>query len=578
MHRVETSLSLRKLAAGALMCSIFGAAVAQSAPPADTVWVGGDILTMEGDQPRYVQALAVREGRITAAGNRAEVMRHKGPATKVVNLRGRTLIPGFVDSHSHLSDYAASLEQATLNPPPVGKVTSIPGIIAEMRSLQKRLGVTPGTVLVGSGYDQDELVEKRHPTAADIDVAFPDTPVILRHTSGHMLVANSAAMKLAGITADTADPEGGAILRKPGSKEPTGLMQEMAVQAFLPLIAAPKPIEKEFDLLRRAQLHYAQHGVTTAADHLVMEDRLPVLERAARENQLIIDVVATPAFIFADKVVGTGRLRWGEYEGHLKWGGLKIAVDGSPQGKTAFLSQSYLTPVPGCTGDCKGFSNLNQKQLDALFLLAYRNGVQLLSHCNGDASIDMMIRGHESAVAALGGQQTDRRTIIVHSQVMRPDQLDAYARLGLLPTFFSAHTYYWGDVHLANLGASRAGFISPAASAARRGIVFGNHTDTIVTPIDQMFLLWTAVNRTSRSGKVVGAAERLTPYQALKAQTANGAYLYFEEKTKGTLSAGKVADLVVLDRNPLKVKSAAIRDIKVLETVKEGRTLWQRGP
>lgn len=551
--------------------------VAARAQAAQTIYTGGDILTMEGNAPRYAQALAVRDGRIAAVGSRAAVMKLKGPETRVVDLRGRTMIPGFVDSHSHLSDYAGSLEQGNLNPPPIGKVERIADIITEMKALKARLNAPAGMLLIGSGYDQDLLAEKRHPTAADLDAAFPDEPVVLRHASGHMLVANSAAMKMARVSADTPDPEGGTILRKPGTKEPEGLMQEMAMQAFLPMMTAPKPIEKEFELLRRAQQHYAQFGVTTAADHLIMEDRLPVMERAAREKQLFIDVVAAPAFIYANKVVGTGRIRWGEYDNHLKWGGLKIAVDGSPQGKTAFVSQSYLTPVPGCEKDCKGFPNLNQKQVEGLLELAYRNGVQLYSHCNGDAAVDMMIRGHERVQAALGGQK-DRRTLIIHSQIMRPDQLDAYRRLGLLPTFFTAHTHYWGNVHLANLGRQRAGFISPLASANRKGVIHGNHTDTIVTPIDQMSLLWTAVNRVSRTGQVVGAAERVSPYLGLKAQTSHGAYLYFEEKEKGTLSSGKVADLVILDRNPLKVKPMAIRDIKVQETIKAGRTVYPLTP
>ncbi len=547
------------------------------AQPAQTIYTGGDILTMEGATPRYAQALAVRDGRIVRVGSRSDVMTLKGAQTQVVELRGRTLIPGFVDSHSHLSDYAGSLEQGNLNPPPIGKVERIADIITEMKALKARLNAPAGTLLVGSGYDQDLLAEKRHPTAADLDAAFPDEPVVLRHASGHMLVANTAAMKSVGISAATPDPEGGTILRKPGSKEPEGLMQEMAMQAFMPMLTAPRPIEKEFELLKRAQQHYAQFGVTTAADHLIMEDRLPVMEEAIRNKQFFIDVVAAPAFIYANKVVGTGRIRWGEYDNHLKWGGLKIAVDGSPQGKTAFVSQTYLTPVPGCEKDCKGFPNLNQKQVDGLLQLAYKNGVQIYSHANGDAAVDMMIRGHEQAVAAVGGPKKDHRTLIIHSQIIRPDQLDAYKRLGLLPTFFSAHTHYWGDVHLANLGAQRAGFISPLASANRKGVIHGNHTDTIVTPIDQMALLWTAVNRVSRTGQVVGASERVSPYQGLKAQTANGAYLYFEEKTKGTLSPGKLADLVILDRNPLKVPPASIRDIKVLETIKEGQTVFRAG-
>jgi predicted amidohydrolase YtcJ len=209
-------------------------------------------------------------------------------------------------------------------------------------------------------------------------------------------------------------------------------------------------------------------------------------------------------------------------------------------------------------------------------LACYKNNVQLFSHCNGDASIDMMIKGHEFAIRALGDSTSDRRTVIIHSQIMRPDQMNAYKKYNMLPSFFTNHTYYWGDVHIANLGKERASYLSPLRAAFDQGIMATNHTDNIVTPMDQMFLLWTSVNRISRNGVVVGEAQRITPYEGLKALTINGAHEYFEEGAKGSLKAGKLADLVILDRNPLKVDKAAIRDIKVVETVKEGKTVYKR--
>ncbi|MFZ4748524.1 MAG: amidohydrolase family protein, partial [Sphingomonas sp.] len=184
--------------------------------------------------------------------------------------------------------------------------------------------------------------------------------------------------------------------------------------------------------------------------------------------------------------------------------------------------------------------------------------------------------GHENAEKVLATPGKDRRTIIIHSQIMRPDQLDAYAKLGLLPTFFTNHVYYWGDVHYANLGPERAAFISPLASAFKRGIRATNHTDAIVTPVDPMFLLWTSVNRVTREGRLLGEAERVTPYRGLQALTVNAAYEYFEEASKGTLEAGKRADFVVLDKNPLKVEPMAIKDIRVVETLKDGKRVYRR--
>jgi hypothetical protein len=539
-----------------------------------TVYSGGDILTMVGDQPQYVEALAVRDGRIVAVGSKSDVVKAAGGRLQQIDLAGKTLLPGFIDAHSHILNYADSLAQGNLAPQPIGKITRIADLVAEMQRLQRETKAAPGEWLIGQGYDQDFLVEKRHPTADDLDAAFPENPVVLLHASGHMLVANSLALKAAGVGAETKDPVGGTFIRKPGGSEPAGLVQEMAMYSFQSFIKAPRKPEVDIDLLKRAIDHYTANGYTTAAEHLLMPEKMPLIESAADQGVFKIDLVAAPAFTIAKEIIGTGKLKWGEYRNGLKYVGIKVAVDGSPQGKTAFLTKPYRTPVPGCSNDCHGFSNITQDDLNALFILAYRHKVQLFSHCNGDAAIDMMIKAHQFAEQQLGEVNPDRRTVIIHSQIMRPDQLDSYKKFGLLPSFFSNHVFYWGDVHLANLGAERAGFISPLASAFARGIKASNHTDATVTPTDPMFLLWTSVNRLTRSNKVLGENERITPYQGLVAMTANAAWEYFEEKTKGTLEVGKIADLVILTENPLKVDAGAIKDIKVLETVKAGKTVF----
>ena len=541
-----------------------------------TVYSGGDILTMAGAEPAYAEALAVRDGKILAIGTRAEVAKAAGAGAAQVDLAGRTLLPGFIDGHSHLLNYADSLVQANLNPPPIGGVTTIADIIEALRKLKADMKAGPGDPLIGQGYDQDMLAERRHPTAADLDAAFPENPVILVHASGHMLVANSSAFKAVKIDASTPDPEGGTILRKPGGREPLGLVQEMGMYPFQPILKGARKPEVDLDLVKRAVAHYAANGYTTASEALVLGEKMPVIEAAADAGAFSIDVIALPAFTMAAEVVGTGKIKWGEYRKGLKYAGLKIAVDGSPQGKTAYLTKPFLTPVPGCKTDCRGFPNLTQDQVNQLVLLTYKNGVQMFSHCNGDAAIDMMIAGHENAEKVLATPGKDRRTVIIHSQIMRADQLDAYAKHGLLPSFFSNHVYYWGDVHYANLGPERAAFISPLASAFKRGIRATNHTDATVTPTDPMFLLWTSVNRVTRDGRVLGEAERVTPYQGLQALTVNGAYEYFEEASKGTLEVGKRADFVVLDKNPIKVAPMTLKDIRVVETIKDGKRVHPR--
>jgi predicted amidohydrolase YtcJ len=552
------------------------APTAPQTPPASVVQVysGGDILTMAGTEPAYAEALAVREGHIISVGSKDEVLKAAGPGALQVDLKGGTLLPGFIDGHSHLLNYADSLVQANLNPPPIGPVQSIADLIAQIRTLKTTLKGDDSTLLIGQGYDQEFLAEKRHPTAADLDAAFPTNPVVLVHTSGHMLVANTAALRAAQVTAETPDPAGGTILRKKGSREPEGLVQETGMMPFVAMLKGPRPPEESSRLIHRAVEHYASYGVTTAAEHLVMPSQIPALEAAADQGALSIDLVAAPYYAMADALIGTGKIHWGEYRKGLKYAGLKLALDGSPQGKTAFLSKPYLTKVPGCQKNCRGFANMTQDDVNRLMLLAYRNKVPVFAHCNGDAAIDMMIAGHKFAEHELGETSTDRRTVVIHSQIMRPDQLAAYKQYGLIPSFFTNHVYYWGDTHLANLGPERAAYLSPLNSALKLGIPATNHTDNIVTPLDPMFLLWSSVNRQTRSGVVLGEAERVTPYDGLRALTVNGAHQYFEEATKGTLEAGKLADLVLLDRNPLKVEPAAIKDIKVLKTVKAGTVVY----
>jgi len=545
---------------------------------ADAIYFGGDIITMEGDKAQYVEAVVVKNGKIILVGTKEEAEQLQGENTEMNDLKGKTLLPGFIDGHSHILTVADGTVQANLSPAPIGKVAAIADIFSSLNELKKQQNFSNTDLLIGWGYDQDFLKEKRHPTAAELDLAFPTNPVILMHTSNHMLVANTLAFKLAGVSAATKDPVGGTFIRKKGSQALEGLVQEMAMAAFTPLTKKSLSDEQEFKKLKAAQNYYASCGITTASEHLLMAEKLPLLQRAAATKQLFIDIEAAPAFLMAKEVLGTGKIEWGVLNNHLKYCGLKMAVDGSPQGKTAFLTKAYATPVPGCSHDCKGFPNLTQEQVNGLMLACYKNNVQVYSHCNGDASIDMMIKGHENAVKQTGDSTSERRTIIIHSQIVRPDQLLLYKKYKMIPSFFTNHTYYWGDVHLANLGKERADFISPMKSAMDNGIMCTNHTDGSVTPMDQLFLLWTSVNRISRNGVVVGEAERINPYEGLKALTINGAFEYFEEKTKGSLKTGKLADLVILDKNPLKVQANEIKYIKVLETIKEGKSVYKQQP
>ena len=541
--------------------------------PADTIYYNGSILTMV-DANRQVEAIAVKDGKIFQVGTQKEVGKSNGATTQMVDLKGKTLLPGFVDGHSHFSFTTSILELANLNSPPVGNVKNISDIITQLKNHQKERAIPKGEWIVGWGYDQDQLAEKRHPNKLDLDEAFPDNPVYLMHVSGHLSTVNSKALEVSKIDGKIPDPPGGVIVRLPNSNEPSGVLQETASSAMRGRIPTPDA-EELLSLIEKAQDYYAARGVTTAQDGLTDMKTMQLLQKVAEADKFKIDIEALASFQYAKEFIGNPDFPFGESINGFRIAGLKIVSDGSPQGKTAYFSKPYLTEVPGCMHDCRGFPILELEPLTQLVTACYQNNIQLFTHCNGDGAIDLFFEAHDKAVASLPSPKDDLRSVIIHSQFVRPDQLEKYAKEKMIPSFFTNHAFFWGDVHLENLGEERASFLSPLKTATEMGITYTNHTDFMVTPLNQLFLLWTSVNRTTRTEKVLGPDERLTPWQGLKALTINGAYQHQQEDVKGTLEVGKLADLVVLNQNPLIVDPDAIKDIKVVETIKEGETIFK---
>jgi predicted amidohydrolase YtcJ len=320
---------------------------------------------------------------------------------------------------------------------------------------------------------------------------------------------------------------------------------------------------------------YAAAGVTTAQEGATHMSEVSVLERGAKENKLFIDVISYPLFTEMDTLFKVHPPKdFGKYTNHFKLGGIKITVDGSPQGRTAYFTTPYLTDGPGGEKNWHGEPSFSQDIANQLLKRIYDAGLQSTFHANGDAAIDMCIKAHEFAS---GGNPTkDRRTTIIHAQFIRKDQIDKFFEYKLIPSFYTEHTYFFADTHIKLRGLEQASFISPMKTAISKGLRPTNHTDFNVVPIDQMFVVWSAVNRISRNGVVIGAEERISPYQALQAITTNVAYQYFEENSKGSLKAGKLADLVILDQNPLKVAPMKLKDIKVVETFKEGKSIFKK--
>jgi predicted amidohydrolase YtcJ len=549
-----------------------GATGSLLAAPAERIIRGGPVVTVNPAQPT-AEAVAIAAGRIMAVGSEAEVMKLAGPATVITELAGRTLVPGFVDGHSHLFSVVTVQTDALCASPPAGPCATVADVVRQLKDVQSRRRIPVGGFVMGYGYDPDLLAEKRPPTKQELDAAFPDNPVMIVHVSGHGAMLNSQALARFGITAATPTPAGGVIGREPGSQEPSGLLFETAFLPIFSKLPGPGP-DETLELLRTGQQLYARAGITTAQEGATMKEQLDLLRVAASRGLLEIDVVALPFITEIDEVFGGKPPRAEEdYSGRLRIGGVKIVADGSPQGKTSWFTKPYLNGGPTGEKDWRGEPTFKQAELNALVQKVYDGGAPLFVHVNGDAAIDSFLEAHR---AAADDPSRPRGTVGVHSQFIRRDQLEKYRAWSITPSFFTIHCFYFGDVHVANRGVAQADFISPLKTARRLGLRPSNHTDFNVAPLDQLFTIHTAVNRVSRSGRVLGEGERVTPLEALEAVTIDGARQYGEESRKGSIEPGKVADLVILSGNPLTVDPAAIKEIRVDETIKEGQTIWPR--
>jgi predicted amidohydrolase YtcJ len=553
------------------------AALAHGQDPqlADSIYVNGTIITVNDKQPT-AEAIAVRDGNILAVGTKSEVLTHKAKDTRVIDLGGKTLLPGFVDGHSHFGGLVFGWGSPTLYPPPVGTVQSIADIQKILRDYIVANHIPAGQPVSASGYDDSLLKEHRHPNRADLDAITTDQPLCLHHVSGHLVTCNSAAFKQAGITRDTPNPPGGRIFHDPVTGEPSGVLGDRA-SGLIGRIFPAKTIEdakKNFDAV---QQYYAAFGYTTVQEGATSGNVVRLLKEENAAGNLKLDVVSYPTGEGVDRLIEDQGITIGKvYDRHLKFEGVKLFGDGSPQGKTAFFTEPYLHPPSDADADYHGLALLTQEQFNAAYDKFFERGWQVQTHCNGDACIDRLLTAVTLAEKKYGAG--DRRPVVIHSQVVRPDQLDKYVELHVIPSYFEAHTFYWGDWHRDEiLGPKRAAFISPLHTSLEKGIIFSIHSDAPVTPPNALFLYWAAVNRLTRTDKILGPAERVDSLTALKALTIWPAYQQFDEKIKGTLEPGKYADFVILAENPLTVDPIHIKDIKIVETIKNGQTIWKRG-
>lgn len=555
---------------------IGGRSMAQTARDASTaVFTGGPILTIDDAMPT-AEAVAVRNGVIVAVGSLDAARAAAGRGARAVNLDGRTLLPGFFDPHGHVAMVGLQARYANLLPAPDGQGDDIPAlqrITRDWMNAHEAL-VRDTQLVIGFGYDDSQLKEHRHPTGEELDAISDAVPILFLHQSGHLGAANGAALAAAGVTASTPDPDGGAFRRKDGSQQPNGVMEETALFAVMGALFARLDLQANLEMIREGARFYSSFGYTTAQDGRSSTDTCRMIAMLAERGELPIDILSFPDILTSTDVMATPLYRR-KYVGKYRIGGVKLTLDGSPQGKTAWLSQPYYVPPEGKPASYRGYPAVTEQQaLDAVEL-AFRNDWQIEVHANGDAAIDLLIGAVREATVKHGAK--DRRPVLIHGQTTRMDQLDDLKTLGVVPSLFPMHTFYWGDYHRDSvLGPRRAEIISPCHSVLRRGMRFTTHHDAPVANPDSMRVLSATVTRRTRSGDILGADECVPVDIALKAMTLWAAWQHYEDDRKGSLAVGKLADLALLDANPLTIDPDRLAGIKVQAAYKEGEEVWRR--
>lgn len=537
---------------------------------ADTIFFGEHILTMDDSR---VEAVAIRGERILATGTREQMQSHAGRKTELVELGDKALLPGFIDAHGHLGATARLADLINVWPPPAGTVESIDDLVSQLRSGYERRPPGPGEWLVAYGYDDSLMQEKRHPTREDLDTVSDTIPILIVHVSGHLGVLNSAALEASEISADTPDPTGGLIRRQANSREPNGVMEGAAINAVMgKQLSDINPFEFA-GMLKRAFTYYASFGITTIQDGGTSPEAITGMKIMAYIKSFPIDVAAyqrlQPEQLTQDIVVKTEP----DYLSGFRVAGIKISIDGSPQGRTAWMTTPYEQLPEGVDADYVAYPTVVPEEFVGKVSDIIKDGTPLMVHTNGDAAIDLLIKAVDEAQT--DEARIDHRTVAIHSQLMRADQLDSARELGIVPSFFSSHAFFWGDWHLISFGEERGNNISPTGWATERNVRYTIHNDAPVVPPDMMRLVWATVNRTTRSGKTIGPAQKVDVMTALKAITIDAAYQYFEEDNKGSITPGKQADLVILERNPLLVPPESLETLKVMKTIARGNTVFE---
>ena len=473
-----------------------------------------------------------------------------------MDLKGRTLVPGFVDAHGHVVVGGLQALSANLLAPPDGKVRDIASLQQTLRDwVQKNAAaVEKAKIIIGFGYDNAQLAELRHPTKEELDAVSQDIPVLIIHQSSHLATANSAMLKAMGYDANSKDPVGGVIQRKPGTNEPNGTLEETAFFAGMPVSSGPYRAGGVEGLRTRRRQAVGALRLHHGPGRPVHPPIADLMKQVAAEGGFAIDVATYPDVLVDRAYIKANQS--GAYTNRFRVAGAKLTIDGSPQGFTAWRDQPYYKPVGNYPPGYSGYAAASAEQVMSAVQWAAENGLQIITHANGERASDLLIAAHRAAQARTPDGKA-LRPVLIHGQFLREDQLDSYKALGVIPSLFPMHTFYWGDWHLDHTVGPQAGMnISPTGWARKRGMIFSSHHDAPVAFPDSMRVLDATVTRRARgSGRIVGPDQRVDVITALKAMTIWPAYHHFEEKTKGSLEVGKLADFAILSKDPTAVEA-----------------------
>ena len=524
------------------------------------IYYNGDIITLT--EYKNVECVYEKNGFVEYVGSISHVKEICNENDEWVDLCGKTLCPAFIDSHSHITSLANTLRLCNLS-----KAECFEDIKNMLIKFKNERNISDDNFIIGFGYDNNFLIEKKHPDKKLLDEV-GENPVLITHSSGHMGVVNSKALSIFNITENSKNPEGGIIGRYENSKEPNGYLEETAFINIAKNIPDANEEEK-IKLFKEAEKIYIENGILTVQEGFAKESEAKFLYELSKKGLIDVDVVMYADMKDNSNIINEYSNILKKYENNLKLGGYKIFLDGSPQGRTAFLRKPYKD-----SNDYKGYPVYKDEEVEKFFEKALNENIQILAHSNGDGASEQFINCYKKAIEKEGEKHI--RPVLVHGQLLGIDQLDDIKKLNIIPSYFVSHVYYWGDIHKINFGIERAERISPINSTIKKDILFTMHTDTPVIMPNLIEEMWCAVNRITKQGEVIGECEKIDVLNALKGITINAAYQYFEENTKGTIEKGKFADFVVLSENPFNVEKENIKDIFVIKSIKRGKVLFDK--